>query len=114
MIRRPPRSTLSSSSAASDVYKRQDQLHTRLMLFVHVDGLHPVRVYVCINIYRMRTTLASARIVNPNLELPGPKLIEGVLVLGQEGHIALWPILTRIEACAFAKVEESSTLANPQ
>src|SRR5664280_2505650 len=25
MIRRPPRSTLSSSSAASDVYKRQDQ-----------------------------------------------------------------------------------------
>src|SRR5665648_1046263 len=29
MIRRPPRSTLSSSSAASDVYKRQDYLwHT--------------------------------------------------------------------------------------
>ena len=27
MIRQPPRSTLSSSSAASDVYKRQDQLH---------------------------------------------------------------------------------------
>eukprot|EP00658_Telonema_sp_P-2_P004659 TRINITY_DN11723_c0_g1_i1.p1 TRINITY_DN11723_c0_g1~~TRINITY_DN11723_c0_g1_i1.p1 ORF type:complete len:156 (+),score=59.43 TRINITY_DN11723_c0_g1_i1:92-559(+) len=26
MIRRPPRSTLSSSSAASDVYKRQDQV----------------------------------------------------------------------------------------
>ena len=25
MMRRPPRSTLSSSSAASDVYKRQDQ-----------------------------------------------------------------------------------------
>src|SRR5674536_94749 len=28
MIRRPPRSTLSSSSAASDVYKRQAMLHT--------------------------------------------------------------------------------------
>ena len=27
MIRRPPRSTLSSSSAASDVYKRQTQLN---------------------------------------------------------------------------------------
>eukprot|EP00658_Telonema_sp_P-2_P016878 TRINITY_DN16535_c0_g1_i1.p1 TRINITY_DN16535_c0_g1~~TRINITY_DN16535_c0_g1_i1.p1 ORF type:complete len:177 (-),score=46.50 TRINITY_DN16535_c0_g1_i1:235-765(-) len=27
MIRRPPRSTLSSSSAASDVYKRQEQQH---------------------------------------------------------------------------------------
>ena len=26
MIRRPPRSTLSSSSAASDVYKRQEQI----------------------------------------------------------------------------------------
>ena len=26
MIRRPPRSTLSSSSAASDVYKRQDSI----------------------------------------------------------------------------------------
>src|SRR5664280_3204500 len=30
MIRRPPRSTLSSSSAASDVYKRQDHLHQAL------------------------------------------------------------------------------------
>src|SRR5674536_213327 len=28
MIRRPPRSTLSSSSAASDVYKRQDETWT--------------------------------------------------------------------------------------
>src|SRR5665648_1203510 len=27
MIRRPPRSTLSSSSAASDVYKRQEMAH---------------------------------------------------------------------------------------
>src|SRR5674536_138495 len=32
MIRRPPRSTLSSSSAASDVYKRQDL--SRLISFV--------------------------------------------------------------------------------
>src|SRR5664280_3196653 len=30
MIRRPPRSTLSSSSAASDVYKRQKQYFTNL------------------------------------------------------------------------------------
>ena len=29
MIRRPPRSTLSSSSAASDVYKRQDQYEVK-------------------------------------------------------------------------------------
>src|SRR5664280_3769614 len=32
MIRRPPRSTLSSSSAASDVYKRQVERH---VLFLH-------------------------------------------------------------------------------
>ena len=30
MMRRPPRSTLSSSSAASDVYKRQDELEDLL------------------------------------------------------------------------------------
>src|SRR5664279_4387817 len=33
MIRRPPRSTLSSSSAASDVYKRQEEV-------VHLDVDH--------------------------------------------------------------------------
>eukprot|EP00658_Telonema_sp_P-2_P021440 TRINITY_DN18538_c0_g1_i2.p1 TRINITY_DN18538_c0_g1~~TRINITY_DN18538_c0_g1_i2.p1 ORF type:complete len:242 (-),score=53.91 TRINITY_DN18538_c0_g1_i2:446-1171(-) len=32
MIRRPPRSTLSSSSAASDVYKRQELEHARALL----------------------------------------------------------------------------------
>src|SRR5664280_424145 len=32
MIRRPPRSTLSSSSAASDVYKRQVLLHVKQVL----------------------------------------------------------------------------------
>src|SRR5664280_3775687 len=38
MIRRPPRSTLSSSSAASDVYKRQltSGLNWRWVLFVNV------------------------------------------------------------------------------
>src|SRR5665648_1120038 len=32
MIRRPPRSTLSSSSAASDVYKRQERFCARLFV----------------------------------------------------------------------------------
>src|SRR5664280_3837338 len=36
MIRRPPRSTLSSSSAASDVYKRQVCLSRKLHQKVHV------------------------------------------------------------------------------
>src|SRR5665648_1262920 len=31
MIRRPPRSTLSSSSAASDVYKRQEYIKSKLL-----------------------------------------------------------------------------------
>src|SRR5664279_1849026 len=34
MIRRPPRSTLSSSSAASDVYKRQVAFHSELTFLV--------------------------------------------------------------------------------
>eukprot|EP00658_Telonema_sp_P-2_P003658 TRINITY_DN11369_c0_g1_i6.p2 TRINITY_DN11369_c0_g1~~TRINITY_DN11369_c0_g1_i6.p2 ORF type:complete len:141 (-),score=41.24 TRINITY_DN11369_c0_g1_i6:517-939(-) len=38
MIRRPPRSTLSSSSAASDVYKRQVYDITSRESFEHVDG----------------------------------------------------------------------------
>src|SRR5664279_5000313 len=35
MIRRPPRSTLSSSSAASDVYKRQGSYRRALMMAPH-------------------------------------------------------------------------------
>src|SRR5664280_3229689 len=41
MIRRPPRSTLSSSSAASDVYKRQEQLGLPHHLECVVDGHGP-------------------------------------------------------------------------
>ena len=39
MIRRPPRSTLDRSSAASDVYKRQDLLlyHRKLKCFVVIE-----------------------------------------------------------------------------
>src|SRR5665648_850777 len=43
MIRRPPRSTLSSSSAASDVYKRQsDRLHLPLLKLA--EGFFPYQV----------------------------------------------------------------------
>src|SRR5664280_3843659 len=41
MIRRPPRSTLSSSSAASDVYKRQDAGQSRHPHRHHAVGLGP-------------------------------------------------------------------------
>src|SRR5664279_2310441 len=42
MIRRPPRSTLSSSSAASDVYKRQDLRLVGLALVVTREGGIPL------------------------------------------------------------------------
>ena len=40
MIRRPPRSTLSSSSAASDVYKRQ--LETRINTSIDLDNIYKI------------------------------------------------------------------------
>src|SRR5664280_603885 len=43
MIRRPPRSTLSSSSAASDVYKRQDE-YRALRLAFEYGAAHCLRV----------------------------------------------------------------------
>eukprot|EP00828_Plagiopyla_frontata_P028544 TRINITY_DN3690_c0_g1_i10.p2 TRINITY_DN3690_c0_g1~~TRINITY_DN3690_c0_g1_i10.p2 ORF type:complete len:109 (+),score=31.73 TRINITY_DN3690_c0_g1_i10:98-424(+) len=42
MIRRPPRSTLSSSSAASDVYKRQVKLQPALSLSGHEGNINCV------------------------------------------------------------------------
>src|SRR5674536_400473 len=42
MIRRPPRSTLSSSSAASDVYKRQDEFAGDIA-GVNFDSYHDYR-----------------------------------------------------------------------
>src|SRR5678815_4582865 len=39
MIRRPPRSTLDRSSAASDVYKRQTLAHSRLSPFISTKDL---------------------------------------------------------------------------
>src|SRR5664280_3694744 len=59
MIRRPPRSTLSSSSAASDVYKRQVSLPPRwplhLVLQEHRRGAAGAR----------RTVTAAAHVVAP-------------------------------------------------
>src|SRR5665648_839314 len=50
MIRRPPRSTLSSSSAASDVYKRQGEIRVKNQFLKEMDGIvdkgKPLHVYV--------------------------------------------------------------------
>src|SRR5664279_5435882 len=59
MIRRPPRSTLSSSSAASDVYKRQD-VHSLLVTPVIV-GNHWTRVPRPYNHITLRSRLRGLR-----------------------------------------------------
>src|SRR5664279_6219443 len=43
MIRRPPRSTLSSSSAASDVYKRQEMRRVEAVRACRLDALDRAR-----------------------------------------------------------------------
>eukprot|EP00828_Plagiopyla_frontata_P025183 TRINITY_DN3219_c0_g1_i1.p1 TRINITY_DN3219_c0_g1~~TRINITY_DN3219_c0_g1_i1.p1 ORF type:complete len:323 (+),score=77.22 TRINITY_DN3219_c0_g1_i1:128-1096(+) len=65
MIRRPPRSTLSSSSAASDVYKRQDQQQQyvnytsnftqldEILEFCHLNSLAPVNYFTEDTSYRI-------------------------------------------------------------
>ena len=45
MIRRPPRSTLDRSSAASDVYKRQGYAITRNLMEGETDTLSPTSTY---------------------------------------------------------------------
>eukprot|EP00658_Telonema_sp_P-2_P039884 TRINITY_DN284_c0_g1_i1.p1 TRINITY_DN284_c0_g1~~TRINITY_DN284_c0_g1_i1.p1 ORF type:complete len:124 (-),score=8.13 TRINITY_DN284_c0_g1_i1:171-542(-) len=59
MIRRPPRSTLSSSSAASDVYKRQVQ-HQRAPEVRELQQLHGPRGSVLVHQLVHRTDLVRA------------------------------------------------------
>eukprot|EP00656_Telonema_subtile_P016635 TRINITY_DN18805_c0_g1_i1.p1 TRINITY_DN18805_c0_g1~~TRINITY_DN18805_c0_g1_i1.p1 ORF type:complete len:111 (+),score=0.38 TRINITY_DN18805_c0_g1_i1:85-417(+) len=47
MIRHPPRSTLSSSSAASDVYKRQVFCRTRDSHFPNIRGMCKANSHIC-------------------------------------------------------------------
>ena len=49
MIRRPPRSTLSSSSAASDVYKRQEEkgpIHTLIRIKIDTGRRAQIRLHM--------------------------------------------------------------------
>src|SRR5450756_3181444 len=54
MIRRPPRSTQTRSSAASDVYKRQ--LTNRVVNSIAIDPKLPTRLYVGTNAGLFRST----------------------------------------------------------
>src|SRR5665648_604826 len=65
MIRRPPRSTLSSSSAASDVYKRQSRVTAQSHASVGLRQLDEVR--------------------HPNLLVAGVKVGVGVALVVEQG-----------------------------
>src|SRR5674536_403079 len=54
MIRRPPRSTLSSSSAASDVYKRQGRRRTKRFLSASL------KYEIWLRLVRQEVTIAEA------------------------------------------------------
>src|SRR5674536_405270 len=63
MIRRPPRSTLSSSSAASDVYKRQATI-ARDVDFYFFDELTPyLDIYQRVNVAHLIRELAKRKTV---------------------------------------------------
>src|SRR5664280_526981 len=75
MMRRPPRSTLSSSSAASDVYKRQvpliintgigtDELHESKTVFI----MHPTTGATALN--KSGFLQASIIHISPPLDIP--------------------------------------------
>ena len=49
MIRRPPRSTLDRSSAASDVYKRQTLISPSELQLTHTSGIIPIGINIPID-----------------------------------------------------------------
>src|SRR5664280_3339932 len=69
MIRRPPRSTLSSSSAASDVYKRQDLTRLDFVVLSHRHSDHV-------------GGLSYVLSVNPKVKIYAPK--EGFGIFGSD------------------------------
>ena len=59
MIRRPPRSTLDRSSAASDVYKRQDLKKLAQEKLAWLDGLMEGKEFVCGSRFTLADVLLS-------------------------------------------------------
>ena len=80
MIRRPPRSTLSSSSAASDVYKRQQGRCPRQRVPFHCARRHHVEFHGTRGreIERLATSLLA--------EVPKRGFCRGVVVSTHRGH----------------------------
>eukprot|EP00658_Telonema_sp_P-2_P020135 TRINITY_DN1793_c0_g1_i14.p1 TRINITY_DN1793_c0_g1~~TRINITY_DN1793_c0_g1_i14.p1 ORF type:complete len:162 (+),score=14.73 TRINITY_DN1793_c0_g1_i14:116-601(+) len=78
MIRRPPRSTLSSSSAASDVYKRQYQRRVRGLPFLQHPRCGRARFVVSaadlvwVVVKTIIKTMLGHRDLTPGIDLPNP------------------------------------------
>src|SRR5665648_1299587 len=91
MIRRPPRSTLSSSSAASDVYKRQERMQTgnsSTMIFTVAELVSYISKYMTLMPGDVITTgtppgVGMAR--KPRIFLkPGDEMVLTVAGLGEQ------------------------------
>ena len=79
MIRRPPRSTLDRSSAASDVYKRQEfggpSLHVVGELLA-IDGAEPVAFAHALHLYHQAVSYTHLRAHETVLDLVCRLLLE--------------------------------------
>src|SRR5678810_338728 len=88
MIRRPPRSTLDRSSAASDVYKRQPvEREQRGAVLRDREGAHAAPLLVARHVAAVEAGLEAARVVDE-----GPHRAVGQ-ELGDQQELVLRPVL---------------------
>ena len=100
MIRRPPRSTQSRSSAASDVYKRQDLMYIKGIAFF-VGVLAPLGLVMCVHlvsrtessiykaIKRILATVESRGFSNTSFFIDGEGAMAPILPLLQSAGIVV-------------------------
>src|SRR5665648_1301073 len=91
MIRRPPRSTLSSSSAASDVYKRQEDNNTHMsqaeILATYVNITYPAFFTDKIYFDAYKQISSSGGEQYPDVTAAINKSVkQGTLVMNYTGH----------------------------
>ena len=117
MIRRPPRSTLDRSSAASDVYKRQDG--TRSLLVPNIKAANKLnfkefwKAYEDIVVRSRKGTIDPAEFLGTTVTLTNPGTIGTVssiprLMIGQGAIIATGAIQYNAEYQAMSSATISS------